>query len=80
MLAYLYNSGSHADFNTHVATVRGRLTLTAAFSGTQAQNVAFWLKSLPTHALDTVVKCIVNKCSVHRVPQQYSTCTVEQSN
>ena len=52
MLAYLYHSGPHADFNTHVATVRGRLTLTAAFSGTQVENVAFWLKSLPTHDLD----------------------------
>ena len=37
--------------STHVATVRGRLTLTAAFSGTHVENVAFWLKSLPTRAL-----------------------------
>ena len=51
MLAYLYHSGPHADFNTHVATVRGKLTSTAAFSGTQVENVAFWLKSLPTHGL-----------------------------
>ena len=45
MLAYLYHSGPHADFNTHVATVRGRLTLTAAFSGTQVKNVALDRKS-----------------------------------
>ena len=51
MLAYLYHSGPHADSNTHVATVRGGLILTAAFSGTQVENVAFWLKILPTHAL-----------------------------
>ena len=49
MLAYLYHSGPHADFNTHVATVRG--TLTAAFSETQVENAALWLKSLPTHGL-----------------------------
>ena len=52
MLAYLYHSGPHVDFNTYVATVRGRLTLTAAFSGTQVKNVAFWLKNLPTHAVN----------------------------
>ena len=40
MLAYLYHIGPHADFNTHVARVRGRLTLTAAFSGTPVENVA----------------------------------------
>ena len=51
MLAYLYHSGPHADFNTHVATVRGTLTLTAAFSETQVENAALWLKSLPTHAI-----------------------------
>ena len=55
MLAYLYHSGPHADFNTHVATVRGRLTLTAAFSGTQGKNVAFWPKSLPTHGVDVML-------------------------
>ena len=55
MLAYLYNSGPHADFNTHTATVRGRLTLTAAFSNTQVENVAFWLKSLPTHDIEGMV-------------------------
>ena len=51
MLAYLYHSGPHADFNTHVATVQGRQTLTAAFSGTQVENVAFRLKSLPIHGI-----------------------------
>ena len=58
MLGYLYHSGPHADFNTHVATVQGRLTLTAAFSGTQVENVAFWLKSLPTHAVESNIKDI----------------------
>ena len=59
MLAYLYHSGSHADFNTHVATVQGRLTLTAAFSGTQVKNVAFRLKSLPTHVLEHVIRYFI---------------------
>ena len=35
----------------NIATVRDKLALTAAFSGTQVKNVAFWLKILPTHAL-----------------------------
>ena len=37
----------------HTCTVLWRLVLTAALSGTQVENVAFRLKSLPTHVLAT---------------------------
>ena len=52
MLAYLHQSGPHLGYSIHVATARGRLTLAAALSATQVENVAFSLKSLPTHGLE----------------------------
>ena len=52
MLAYLHQSGPHLGYSIDVATARGRLTLAAALSATQVENVAFCLKSLPTHVLE----------------------------
>ena len=45
----LYHSGPQPGHSVQHAY--GRLTMTAAFSGTDVENVASRLKSLPTYAL-----------------------------
>ena len=54
------NFHTHTDLLGHITVVHsqatynvliGRLTLTAALSGTKGENAAFRLKSLPTHAV-----------------------------
>ena len=54
------NFYTHTDLLGHITVVHcqatynvliGRLTLTAALSGTKGENVAFRLKSVPTHGL-----------------------------
>ena len=54
------NFHSHTDLLGHITVVHrqatynvliGMLTLTAALSGTKGENVAFRLKSLPTHGV-----------------------------
>ena len=55
------NFHTHTDLLGHITVVHsqatynvliGRLTLTAALSGTKGENAAFCLKSLPTHGLE----------------------------
>ena len=53
----LYHSGPRTDYSIQHAY--GKLTLTAALSGTNVRNVAYRLKSLPTHDVQSRAECVL---------------------